>query len=161
MKKHGRRQRQQQPRKNALARRPKQASPSLLRAGAPVRFNTTEPALQYLLDSTLLGELALHWSADWLTGLFSITDFPPEWVALIRASIRGGWHEAAYSGAEAGVFSSQELWDGVRWSSTTVDIDEPPASSQAPATAKQATNQPAEPVVRMRPALPDRNSSTL
>jgi hypothetical protein len=155
MKKH----RRHQNRKNALARRPKQP-PSLIR-GAPVRFNTTEPALQYLLDSTLLGELAVHWSADWLAGLFCITDFPPEWVALVRASIRGGWHEAVYAaGAHAGVFSSQELWDAAgRWNANvTVVSDASP--SQPSAAAKESRPQSNAPPPAHR-ALPDRDSSTL
>ena len=148
-----RRRQQNRPNKTtALVRRPKQA---LIR-GAPVRFNTTEPALQYLLDSTLLGELALHWSADWLSGLFSITDFPPEWVALIRASIRGGWHEAVYAGADAGVFSSQELWDATGWHTATAAsvVTESP-TPQEPPSATQPTKPP------NYPALPPRDPSTL
>jgi hypothetical protein len=155
MKKH----RRHKNRNKALARRPKQ--PSLMRGGVPVRFNTTEPALQYLLDSTLLGELAMHWSADWLAGLFCITDFPPEWVALVRASIRGGWHEAVYAGGNAGIFSSQELWDSAgRWNgSVTVVSDAAP--SQTPTAAKQSPDESNASPPPAHLALPDRDSSTL
>jgi hypothetical protein len=53
---------------------------------------------QYVVSRTMLGEFALHWTAEWFAGLFSVTDLPAEWVAFVRASIHGPWDERAWSG---------------------------------------------------------------
>src|SRR5258706_16254277 len=80
-------------RNTQLARRPK-TSPALrpryLLSAAP--NPDREP--QYTLTRTDLGEFALHWTADWLAGLFCITDFPRDWGAFIR----GAAHEALWPG---------------------------------------------------------------
>lgn len=68
-----------------------------------------EAAAEYVVSHTMLGDFAMHWSADWYAGLFSITDLPPEWVAIVEASLNGGWHEAVYGG-EPAAFSTI-LWE--------------------------------------------------
>src|SRR4051812_8868477 len=96
-------------RRTELARRPK------LKADlrAKVHFTAADPLPQYVIDRTLLGEFAVHWTAEWLAGLFCITDFPAEWVAVVRASIRGGWHEGSFAGGPSAF--SAAVWDVKQW----------------------------------------------
>src|SRR5438105_1018840 len=77
-------------RRTQLARRPK--SSGTVRAQFLLAPARRDP--QYTLTRTDLGEFALHWTADWLAGLFCITDFPRDWVAFIR----GAAHEALWPG---------------------------------------------------------------
>src|SRR5438309_1885021 len=103
------------------------------RAARDVTYVATDHAPQYTIDRTALGEFALHWTADWLAGLFCITDFPAEWVAYIQESIRGGWCEDVYSGGGAGAFSSV-VWDVSLWEFTPYGLVAPsgPVFSDVP-----------------------------
>jgi hypothetical protein len=120
--------------RNQLARRPrpeKTPRPQLLLAPAP--HDAVDP--QYVVSRTDLGEFALHWTADWLAGLFSITDFPAEWIAFVRASIRGPAHEGNWLG--------NAPFAGATWVSTYSD--------NAPVWHSES---PQLPPFRLLPALP-------
>ena len=73
-----------------------------------------EHAPQYTVSHTGLGEFALHWNAQWLSGLFCVSDFPAEWVAFVQAAFHGGWHEGVYDTGEVPPFSSV-AWDLSDW----------------------------------------------
>ena len=89
--------------RNQLARR------SAAAAVPQVTFTAADHDPHYTVSHTALGEFAVPWTADWLAGRFSVTDLPPEWVAFIQASIRGGWYESVYAGGP-GAFSTV-VWD--------------------------------------------------
>ena len=93
-------------RRNQLVRRLK---PSDMRR--QVVFAPTQPAhpeTQYVVSRTVLGEFAMHWTADWFAGCFSVTDLPHEWVAFVRGSVHGGWREAVWAGVTP---FSCVMWD--------------------------------------------------
>ena len=75
-------------------------------------FNASVHTPQYTVHPTALGEYALHFTADWLCGMFSITDLSPEWVSFIQHQVRGGWSEGSYSGAAP---FSNVVWDSTPW----------------------------------------------
>jgi hypothetical protein len=121
-------------RENQLARRPQAqelARPQFLLAPSP--HDSVDP--QYVVSRTDLGEFALHWTADWLAGLFSITDFPAEWIAFVRASIRGPAHEGSWPG--------NAPFAGATWVSAYSD-NSPVWRSESPQV----------PAFRLLPALP-------
>jgi hypothetical protein len=165
-------------RRTELARRPKPAA--TLRA--KFQFTAADPLPQYVIDQTLLGEFALHWTAEWLAGLFCVSDFPAEWVALVRASIRGGWREGAFAGGAAAF--STAVWDVKQWDATLDDAEaarifsevllqaaavEGPMADVIDAVLNADVTLPQDLKARIRKrlppkgqrALPDRKSSTL
>lgn len=90
--------------RSQLARRPH--APDEL--ASRVIYHAGEAAAEYVVSRTALGDFAMHWTADWLSGMFSITDLPPEWVAFAQSSL-GGFREAVYVGEP--VAFSTVLWD--------------------------------------------------
>jgi hypothetical protein len=168
-----------------LARRSKLAN--ALRSSRRMIYTPAGHEAQYIVDPTALGEFAMYWTAEWLAGMFSLTDFPAEWVAFVQASIRGGWHEFAYpaaAGAANAPFSSV-VWDeeaaaaaererlaNLVFSQVQLDGQDLPAPFQQIIEAVMAAE--AEPVEqqprkhrkefhssRPKRALPDRRSTTL
>jgi hypothetical protein len=55
---------------------------------------------QYFIFHTLLGDAALYWTADWLAGLFCVSDFPTEWVSYVQNVVLGPRYESAWEGDE-------------------------------------------------------------
>jgi hypothetical protein len=165
-----------------LARRSKVES--ALRSSRRMIFTPSGHEAQYVIDPTALGEFAMYWTAEWLEGMFSMTDFPAEWIAFVQASIRGGWHEFAYAGPADAPFSSV-VWDeaaaaaaererlaNLVFSQVQLDGQDLPAPFQQIIQAVMAAE--AEPIEtrprkhrkefhprRPKRALPDRRSSTL
>ena len=81
-------------------------------------YNASVHDPQYTVAPTALGDYAIHFTAEWLNGLFSISDLSPDWVSFIQHSIRGGWSEWAYAGAAP--FSKVE-WDSMPWDDRVSD----------------------------------------
>jgi hypothetical protein len=82
---------------------------------AKVLYTSSDHAPEYVVGQTALGEFAMHWTADWLTGFFSVTDLPPEWVAFVQSTLNGGSHdshEAVYDGEAP---FSLVVWEMLPW----------------------------------------------
>jgi hypothetical protein len=82
--------------------------------GPQVVYSAAEHEAQYVVSHTGLGEFALHWNAQWLSGLFCVSDFPAEWVAFVQAAFCGGWREAVHDLGERRPFSGV-AWDLSAW----------------------------------------------
>ncbi len=103
-----------QRRGNELARRSQNALSRRGGARPRVVYTHTEHDRQYTVTESWFGELTLNWNANWLSGLFCITDFPTEWVAYVQAAFRGGWREGVHDLGADRPFSAV-TWDLSDW----------------------------------------------
>jgi hypothetical protein len=104
---------------------------SLHSAPGSVVFKHGEHEPQYTVSHTGLGEFALHWNADWLAGLFCVSDFPAEWVAFVQAAFRGGWREAVHDLGDEKPFSAV-AWDLSAWERAVGPFSHSAASAWLP-----------------------------
>ena len=141
--------------------------------GSKVLFTPSDFQPRYKVDTKALGDFAIQWSADSFKGMFSVTDFPAEWVAFIQTSIHGPWCELVYNGVAP---FSVVLWNSEPWedqvsewifSQVKLDINDVGGilgtviDSIRDAEMKVATKPPMRLPFLGTLALPDRNTSTL
>ena len=81
-----------------LALRPK--SPAADAPAEPILYTHAPAQTQYVIQQTLLGDFAMHWTADWLAGLFCVEDFPPQWVAYVQNTLLGSRYEGSWQGED-------------------------------------------------------------
>ena len=141
--------------------------------GSNVVFTASDHPPRYSVETTALGDYAIQWTADSFKGMFSIMDFPVEWVTFIQTSIHGPWREQSYNGTApfSVVLWNSEPWDErvSEWIFSQVRLDSGDVGgilgnvvdSIRDAEMKVARKPPRHLPFLGTLALPDRNTSTL
>ena len=138
-----------------------------------ILYNASVHTPQYTVSPTALGEYAVHFTADWFSGLFSVTDLSPEWAAFIQQQVRGGWSEWTYAGDAP---FSNVPWDNLPWNDRVTewvfsqvrldsqliggllgDLADPTEDTDVSTWGKTRKRLPFQKTL----ALPDANTSTL